>query len=132
MSPGRVLLADAHPNMLEAVRGLLEGRFLSIVMVADEPSLLDAAVRMEPDLAVVDLSLPVSGGVNVTRILRSRCPGLKVIVLSVYDEHTVLARALHDGAAGYVLKRTAAVDLTMAVDTVLRGERYISPGLGGG
>jgi DNA-binding NarL/FixJ family response regulator len=116
--------------MLEAVRGLLVGRFAVTVMVADEPSLLEAVGRMEPDLVVVDLSLPVSGAVNVLRPLLSRYPGLRVIVLSVHDEQTALSQVLTAGAAGFVLKWTAAVDLAAAVDAVLRGETYVSAGLG--
>jgi DNA-binding NarL/FixJ family response regulator len=130
MSHNRVLLADGHPNMLEAVRGLLKGRFATTVMVADEASLLEAAARMDPDLVVVDLSLPVSGTVNAVRSLCGRHPGLRVIVLSVYDEPTALAQALGAGAAAFVLKRTAAAELTDAVDAVLRGERYVSAALG--
>ena len=127
MSHRCLLLADGHPNMLGAVRGLLKDRFEATVMVADEPSLLAAVKRMEPDLVVVDLSLPVAGGVNVVRSLFSRHPGLRVIVLSVHDEQTALSQALSAGAAGFVLKRSAAGDLPAAVDTVLRGETYVSP-----
>jgi DNA-binding NarL/FixJ family response regulator len=116
--------------MLEAVRALLEGRFATTVMVANEPSLLEAVPRMEPDLVVVDLSLPGSGSVNVVRTLCSRHPGLRVLVLSVHDEQAVLSQVLAAGAAGFVLKRTAALDLTAAVDAVLRGETYVSPALG--
>ena len=130
MSHRRVLLADAHPGMLEAVRGLLAGKFRATVMVADEASLLEAVQRLQPDLVVVDLSLPVSGGVNVVRSLCSRHPGLRVIVLSVHDEETAVSQALGVGAAGFVLKRTAAADLTAAVDAALRGETYVSPTLG--
>jgi DNA-binding NarL/FixJ family response regulator len=129
MSHSRVLLADAHPNMLEAVRGLLKGKFAATVMVADESSLLEAVPRLQPDLVVVDLSLPVSGGVNVVPTLLGRHPGLRVIVLSVHDEQIALSQALGAGAAGFVLKRTAASDLTAAVDAVLRGETYVSPAL---
>jgi DNA-binding NarL/FixJ family response regulator len=130
MSHRRVLLADAHPGMLEAVRGLLAGKFAATVMVADEASLLEAVARLDPDLVVVDLSLPVTGRVNVVRTLFGRHPGLKVIVLSVHDEAAALSQALGAGAAGFVLKRTAAVDLTPAVEAVLRGETYVSPALG--
>jgi DNA-binding NarL/FixJ family response regulator len=132
MSNTRVLLADSHPNMLEAVRGLLEGRFATTVMVADETSLLETVGRIEPDLVVVDFSLPVAGGVNVVTTLLTRYPGLKVIVLSVHDEQGALAKALDAGAAGFVLKRTAAVDLLTAVDAVLRGETWVSAALTGG
>ena len=130
MSHRCLLLADAHSNMLEAIRRLLAGRFAATVMVADEASLLEAVGRMEPDLVVVDLSLPVSGGVNVVRSLFSQYPDLRVIVLSVHDEQTAISQVLEAGAAGYVLKRTAAVDLMSAVDVVLRGETYVSAMLG--
>jgi DNA-binding NarL/FixJ family response regulator len=130
MSHRRLLLADAHPNMLEALRGLLVARFTTIVMVAEESSLLEAAGRMEPDLVVVDLSLPAAGEVNVVRALCSRYPGLRAIVLSVHDEPTAVAQTLAAGAAGFVLKRTAAVDLLAAVDAVLRGDTYVSAALG--
>jgi DNA-binding NarL/FixJ family response regulator len=116
--------------MLEAVRGLLEGRFATTVMVADENSLLEAVKRLEPDLVVVDLSLPVSGGGNVVRTLLNRYPGLRVIVLSVHDEQAALSQALGAGALGFVLKRTAAVDLPVAVDAVLLGVTSVSPALG--
>jgi DNA-binding NarL/FixJ family response regulator len=130
MSHGCVLLADGHAGMLEAVRRLLEKRFATTVMVADETSLLETVPRLNPDLVVVDLSLPVSGSVNVVRNLFSRYPGLRVIVLSVHDEHPAVSQALGAGAAGFVLKRTAAVDLIAAVDAVFRGEIYVSPVLG--
>jgi DNA-binding NarL/FixJ family response regulator len=128
-SHGRVLLADAHPIMLEAVRGLLAGSFTTTVMVADAVSLLETVPRLQPDLVVVDHSLPVSGGVNVVPTLLGRYPGLRVIVLSVHDESAALGQVLGAGAVGYVLKRTAASDLTDAVDAVLRGETYVSPAL---
>jgi DNA-binding NarL/FixJ family response regulator len=129
MSHRCVLLADAHANMLDAVRRLLVEKFAATVMVADESSLLEAVARLEPDLVVVDLSLPVSGGINAVRTLCGRHPGLRVIVLSVHDEAVALTQALGAGAAGFVLKRTAASDLPAAVEAVLRGESYISPAL---
>jgi DNA-binding NarL/FixJ family response regulator len=119
-------LADGHPHVLDALRRLLRGRFETTVMVADETSLLETVGRVEPDLVVVDLSLPVSGCVNILNILFGRYPRLRAIVLSVHDEKTAITHALEAGAAGFVLKRTAAVDLTEAVDTVLRGETYVS------
>ena len=130
MSRSCVILADNHPTMLEGVRGLLQGSFTATVMVADEPSLFEAVVRMQPDLVVVDLSLPVSGDVNVVRTLLGRYTGLRVIVLSIHDEPAALSHALGAGAAGFVLKRTVGVDLPAGVDAVLRGEIYVSPALG--
>jgi DNA-binding NarL/FixJ family response regulator len=113
--------------MLDAVRRLLSGRFATTLMVADEASLLEAVGRINPDLVVVDLSLPVAGCENVLHALFGRYPGLNVIALSVHDESCAVSRALDAGAKGFVLKRTATVDLTAAVDAVLRGETYVSP-----
>ncbi len=128
MKQGRVLLADRHHNMLEGIRGLLETMFEAVVMVADEQSLLEAAEKLAPDLAIVDLSMPVSEDVNVARRLKTRHPGLRVIILSVHDEPTAVKEALAAGALGFVLKRSAATDLIPAVEEVRQGRTYISPG----
>jgi DNA-binding NarL/FixJ family response regulator len=130
MSPRCVLLADSHTNMLDALRRLLEGKFATTVMVADERSLFEVVDRMQPNLVVVDLSLPVSGCVNVVRSLLNRFPVLRVLVLSVHDEQAAVSQTLGVGAAGFVLKRTAVIDLLPGVDAVLRGETYVSPVVG--
>ena len=84
-----VLLADRHHGLTEGVRGLLETAFGSVVMVADEASLIDAAGRLLPDVAVVDLSLARERGLGWLRAVRERCPDLKIVVLSVHDEQSV-------------------------------------------
>jgi len=127
MKKGRVLLADRHLNMLEGVHSLLETLFESVIMVADERSLIEAIATLQPDLVVVDLSLPVAEGANIARQIQGRYPALRVIVLSVYDEPAVARQLLDAGVAGVVLKRTAATDLLPAVSEVLRGGTYICP-----
>ena len=124
---GRVLLADRHQNMLEGIRSLLETVFDVVVMVADENSLLDSLEKVNPDLVVVDLSLPITEEVNVARRIIKRSPDIKVIILSVHDEQTAVDDCLSGGAAGFVLKRTAANDLIPAVWEVLKGRTYVSP-----
>ena len=116
-----VLLADRHHGLTEGVRGLLETAFGSVVMVADETSLLEGAARLRPEVAIVDLSLARDGGLGWLRALRHRCPDLKVIVLSVHDEQSVYRAAIEAGADAFVLKRMIATDLLPAVDTVRRG-----------
>ena len=111
-----VLLADRHHGLTEGVRGLLETVFGSVVMVADEPSLLEGAVRLRPEVAVVDLSLARDGGLDWLRTLRQRCPDLKVVVLSVHDEQSVRSAAMDAGADAFVLKRAISTDLLAAVD----------------
>lgn len=127
MKQGRVLLADRHQSMLEGIRGLLEAMFQTVVMVADEPSLLETVEKLKPDLVIVDLSMPVSEEINVARRLKTRHPELKVIILSVHDERTVVEEVLAAGAVGFVLKRSAATDLIPAVQEVRQGRTYVSP-----
>jgi two-component system secretion response regulator SsrB len=119
--PSCVLLADRHHGLTEGVRGLLETAFGTVVMVADEASLLEGASRLRPDVAVVDLSLAGDHGLGWLRTMRQRCPDLKVIVLSVHDEETVRLAALEAGADAFVLKRAIATDLLKAVALVREG-----------
>ena len=115
-----VLLADRHHVLTEGVRGLLETAFGTVVMVADEASLLEGASRLQPDVAVVDLSLAQDAGLGWLRAVRARCPDLKVIVLSVHDEETVRQAAMQAGADAFVLKRAIATDLLPAIASVRR------------
>ena len=127
MKYNSVILADRHQDMLEGIRGLLEVMFETVVMVADKASLFDTAEKIKPDLAVVDLSLPVSSEINIARQLKDRFPDLKIIILSVHDEQTVVSEIMNAGVSGFVLKRTAVTDLFTAVDEVLGGKTFVSP-----
>jgi two-component system secretion response regulator SsrB len=113
-----VLLADRHHGLTEGVRGLLETVFGTVVMVADEASLLEGAARLRPEVAVVDVSLARDSGLGWLRAVRRRCPDLKIIVLSVHDEESVRSAALAAGADAFVLKRAIVTDLLPAVETV--------------
>jgi DNA-binding NarL/FixJ family response regulator len=113
-----VLLADRHHGLSEGICGLLETAFETVIMVADDASLLEGADRLRPDVAIVDLSLGRERSLGWLRALRSRCPDLKVIALSVHDEANVREAALEAGADVFVLKRAIAVDLLPAVALV--------------
>ena len=115
-----VLLADRHHGLSEGVRGLLSTAFGSVVMVADEASLINGAARLQPDVVIADLSLAQDSHLNWLQALRQDCPDLKVIVLSVHDEHSVREAVLRAGADAFVLKRAIATDLLGAVDAVRR------------
>jgi DNA-binding NarL/FixJ family response regulator len=124
--PSCVLLADRHHGLTEGVRGLLATAFGAVVMVADEESLLEGADRIRPEVAIVDISLGQGRGVGWLRELRRRCPGVKVIVISVHDEQSVRRAAMDAGADAFVLKRAIATDLLDAVDAV-RGRHASEP-----
>jgi DNA-binding NarL/FixJ family response regulator len=113
-----VLLADRHQDLLDGVRGLLETAFDTVVMVADEASLLEGVSRLRPDVAVVDVSLAENRSLGWLREVRRRSPGLKVVVLSVHDEDSVCRAAIKAGADAVVLKRAIATDLLATIARV--------------
>jgi len=123
-----VILADRHQNLLEGIRGLLETLFETVVMVADKRSLFEAIDKVRPDMAVVDLSLSASSQVSIAGEIKESYPELKFIILSVHDESTAIDEVMSAGAAGFVLKRSVAVDLFEAVQSVQEGRTFISAG----
>jgi DNA-binding NarL/FixJ family response regulator len=127
MKQGKVILADNHQNMLEGVRHLLENIFETVFMVADEASLVEAAEKLEPDLIVADLSLPVKKEINIVRRMKTAFPCIKLIILSIHDEQAAFGECIEAGAHGIVLKRRAVDDLVPAVEAVLKGGTYVSP-----
>ena len=114
-----VLLAERHPALTQGVRGLLETMFDSVVMVADETSLSESAARLRPEIAIVELALVRDRNLEWLLALRARCPGLRVIVLSMHDEPNVRQAALDAGADAVVLKRAIVTDLLPAIERVL-------------
>jgi DNA-binding NarL/FixJ family response regulator len=128
MKQGRVVLADKHSNTLGAICSLLEAEAATVLMVADEASLWDALENFNPDVVVADLSLPlsISKGTNVARAIKERYPSVKVIILSLHDEKSVLDEVLATGVEGFVLKRRAVIDLIPAIHEILAGRSYIS------
>ena len=124
-----VLLADQHHGLRDSVRGLLEGEFDNVFMVATEAALLEGAVRLNPVVVLVDLSLSAGDLGGLLHRVGARAPGAKVLVLSVHDQRTIAESALAAGADGVVLKRSLASDLMPAVSAVLAGQRYLSSGI---
>lgn len=125
-STGCVLLADKHHGLIEGVRGLLETAFGTVFMVGDEASLLEGVDRLEPSVIVVDLAFAGGNWLQVLRTLRERSPASKVIVLSMYDESSVVRAAMGAGANGFVLKRKIGTDMLDAIEAVLDDKSYVS------
>jgi len=124
---GCVILADIHHPLLEATKGLLDVKFDSVVMVSTFESLLEAAIKIRPELIVADISLPSVDGQKLLLKLDERLKGFKIIVLGSYNEADIVNSIFEKGVEGYVLKRLTATDLLQAVDKVLSGETYVSP-----
>lgn len=119
-----MILADRHHGLTEGVRGLLASVFDTVVMVADEASLLESAERLRPEVAVVDLSLVRSASLRWLGQLRARCPDMRIVAVSVHDEPAVRRAALQEGADAFVLKRALATDLLAAIDAVRSGGHF--------
>jgi DNA-binding NarL/FixJ family response regulator len=123
---GCVILADVHHPMLEATKGLLDVKFDNVVMVSTFESLLEAAIKIRPELIVADISLPSADGQKLLLKLDERLKGFKIIVLGSYNEADIVNSIFEKGIEGYVLKRLTATDLLQAVDKVISGETYVS------
>lgn len=114
-----VILAERSFRLTEGVRGLLDTMFETVVVVADVPSLLESAGRLQPELAAVEMCLAQDGSLNWIGELRNRCPETKLIALSVHDEPSVFQTATKAGCDGFVLKRAIATELLPAVERLL-------------
>ncbi len=115
--------------MLAGIRRLLEEEVETTLMVSDEISLLHVLENLDPDVVVADFSLPTATKTNIAWVLKEKFPRIKVIILSDNDEKAVLDEVMAAGVEGFVLKYRAVLDLISAVREVLRGRKYISPGI---
>ena len=128
----RVALADDHPIVLAGLRNLIEAEAdLELVGEASSGQSARKLIRDKlPDVAVIDISMPEINGITLARRLAEDCPGVRVIILTLYEERSFLKQALAAGVKGYVLKRSAAENLVSAIRAVQLGETYVDPLLG--
>lgn len=123
----RVILADDHTLLLEALRKLVEPRCEVVATVADGRALLKAAVLLEPDVVIADISMPLLNGLEAGRQLRKMAPAVKLIFLTMNEDPDLAAEALRAGASGYLLKKSAASELFQAIQETLHGGTYVTP-----
>lgn len=127
MTRPRILLADDHVLMAEALQHLLQAEFDVVGTVADGRALLKAATELKPDLVVVDIGMPLLNGLDAGEQLKALQPGLKVIYLTQNREPRLAVEAFRRNASGYLLKDSAASELTTAIREALNGRSYVSP-----
>src|SRR3982751_2451352 len=110
----RILIADHHVLVAEGIQRLLESEFEVVGSVADGRSLVTAANKLEPDIAVVDISLPLLNGLEASRQIKKANPDIKIIILTMHSEPDFVTEAFRVGVVGYVLKQSVASELVQA------------------
>jgi DNA-binding NarL/FixJ family response regulator len=125
----KVVLADDHHLVRQGIRALLE-RDKRIQIVGEAPDgreALELITRHQPDVAIVDIRMPMPNGIMVIDQVQALKLPTKVIVLSMYDDDTLVRRALRHGASGYLLKYSVAEELPLAIHAAMQNQRYLSP-----
>jgi DNA-binding NarL/FixJ family response regulator len=123
----RVLLADDHRLLREAFARLLEPSCDVVGTVADGPTVLAAVPELQPDIVVLDISMPLLNGLDTARKLKREMPKVKVIFLTINEDPDLVAEAFRVGASGYLLKNSAASELSQAVQEVFQGRSFVTP-----
>lgn len=131
MTMTNILLADDHSVLRSGLKFLLENQpDLRVVGEASSGlETLDLAGKLQPDLILLDLSMPGLGGLDALPALRKSVPAAKILILTMHDDPQYLRTALKSGASGYVLKKAADSELISAIRAVLRGEMYVHPSM---
>ncbi|MDR7517198.1 MAG: response regulator transcription factor [Armatimonadota bacterium] len=128
----RVLLADDHALFRDGIRSLLEARGVEVVgEAADGREAVEAALRLRPDVVLMDVAMPGVDGLEATRAIKAHLPDTKVVMLTVSDDDRTLFEALRSGAHGYLLKNLQAEEFFDLLAGIDRGEAPLSPSLAG-
>jgi DNA-binding NarL/FixJ family response regulator len=122
----RVILADDHTLVAEALRQLIAPHFEVVALVADGRALLEAAVSLKPDIVIVDVAMPLLNGLEASRQLRMKVPSIKFVFLTMNEDPDLATEAIKAGASAYVLKKAAGSELLQALQAALRGRTYIT------
>ncbi|MET0514371.1 MAG: response regulator transcription factor [Nitrospiraceae bacterium] len=123
----RVIIADDHALVAEGVTKLIEREVQLVGSVADGRALVQAVEKLNPDLALVDISLPLLNGLDACRQIKKTNPTVKVIILTMHLEKHFVTEAFRSGVSGYVLKQSVTDELIFALKEVLKGRTYVSP-----
>ncbi|GAA3873490.1 response regulator transcription factor [Celeribacter arenosi] len=128
--PTRILIVDDHPMVAEGIRALLE-TFPDLEVAAcltNGREAVDRLIELAPDVVLLDLNMPHMGGLTATELILERAPATRILILSMHDSPEYIGAALSHGAMGYVLKDVPTEDVKDAIDTVMRGDRYLCDG----
>lgn len=129
MARMRILLADDHTLMRHGLRKIIEEQpdWEVVAETGDGREAVRLAVELKPDVAVLDVAMPLLNGIEATRQIARRAPPVRILILSMYSDESYIVQALRAGAHGYLLKDSADVDLIRAVTAVRQGKSFFSP-----
>jgi DNA-binding NarL/FixJ family response regulator len=127
----RILLADDHPNICKSVAALLGPEFDVVGMVTNGRDLLTEAHRLQPDVVILDISMPSMDGLEAATRLCASTSTIKVMFLTEHDDEEFIRAGLASGAIGYVVKSRLTSDLITCLHEILAGHSFISPALHG-
>jgi DNA-binding NarL/FixJ family response regulator len=127
MPKPRILVADDHALVIEGFRRILTERHEMVGMAGDGYALLAAAKTVQPDIVILDISMPLLNGIDTARQLKKICPTAKIIIVTMHSGSDYVRAAFEAGASAYVLKGSAVDELELAIQAVLGGHSYITP-----
>jgi DNA-binding NarL/FixJ family response regulator len=129
--PVRILIADDHAVVRECLKMILESLSDMVVVgeARDGNDVLEKAESLRPDVIIMDISMPELNGIEATRIIRERLPGVRVIILSMHQTNEHVFQAMQVGARAYLLKESAGFSIVNAVRAVMRGRKYFGEGI---
>ena len=127
VSKPRILLADDHTLVLEGFRRILEQQYELVGSVEDGRALLEATKKLQPDIVILDVSMPLLNGIDAAAQLKKLCPHAKLIFVTMHADTDYVRSAFEAGASAYVLKRSAVDELEQAIRAVMAGHSYITP-----
>jgi DNA-binding NarL/FixJ family response regulator len=127
MHKKKILLADDHKLITESLKNILEPQYDVVGIVEDGHQLVKEALRLQPDVIVVDISMPRLNGIEAVRQLNKKKHTAKIIFLTMHADITYATRALELGAMGFIIKHSAPAELLEAIEKALLGRRHISP-----
>ena len=123
----RILLADDHSFLLAGIRSLLESQYDLVGQVSDGWAVVEAVLRLRPDLTILDITMPLLNGIDAVRHVKKEWPRAKFLFLSMHSSPVYVREAIEAGGMGYVLKSSATEELRTAIQKVLRGQVYLAP-----
>jgi DNA-binding NarL/FixJ family response regulator len=123
----RVLLADDHPPVLDRVASFLKGSFDVVGTVSDGETLVTEALRLQPDVIVLDITMPVLSGIEAAHKLHEAGSMAKLVFLTVHQDSAFVRECFTEGALGYVMKSRLVTDLIPAIKEALANHHFVSP-----